>query len=251
MTVPSDTETPIWGMTTSTTVPVAISSRDLAQRGDDVRDLRQERLLEHRRERYRRVGRGDALRRRVEILEGLLGDRRRDLGAEPAGERVLVQDDHLRRLSHRGEHGLPVPRQDRAQVDDLDRHVVALAGGLLGRVDHRAPGDDRDVVALPVDARLADRDRVALVGHLALDPPVQVLVLEEEHRVRVLDRGDDQAFRVGRRRRADALEPGEVGERRLGVLRVERPAREAAARRAAAPSSAPGCRRASAASRRS
>ena len=64
------------------------------------------------------------LQRRVEILERLLRDRRRDLGAEAAGSRVLVQHEHLRRLSRRLEHRLLVPRQDRAQVDDLDRDAV-------------------------------------------------------------------------------------------------------------------------------
>ena len=75
--------------------------------------------------------------------------------------------------------------------------------------------------------------RVALLRHLALDAAVEVLVLEVEDGVRILDRADEQALRVLRRRRADALEAGDVRERRLGVLRVERPAREAAARREA------------------
>ena len=68
-------------------------------------------------------GAASRLTGRVEVLERLLGDRRRDLGAEAAGARVLVQDEHLRGLAHRLEHGLLVPRHDRAQVDDLDRRV--------------------------------------------------------------------------------------------------------------------------------
>ena len=110
VTVPSETETPICGITTSTTVPVAISTR----RARAARRRRRRPAAgtppRARREGYRRVRRGDPLRRRVEILEGLLGDRRRDLGAEAAGVRVLVQDDHLRRLPHRREHRLLVPR---------------------------------------------------------------------------------------------------------------------------------------------
>ena len=58
-----------------------------------------------------------------------------------------------------------------------------------------------------------------------------MLVLEVEDRVRILDRAREQALRVVRRRRAHDLEPGDVRERALRVLRVERPAREAAARR--------------------
>ena len=124
--VPSETETPICGMTTSTTVPVATQySATSRSAATTSATCGMNACSSTGAERYRRVGRGDALRRRVEILEGLLGDRRRDLGAEAAGVRVLVEDDHLRRLAHRREHGLLVPRQDRAQVDDLDRDVVA------------------------------------------------------------------------------------------------------------------------------
>src|SRR6187551_966901 len=151
--VPSDTETPICGMTTSIAVSVAIPSghllhrscspaakrrsrkdagsarsrrlrarlrtrrertlqrpgecemgrrgpplilRQVAQAGDDVLDLREERLLEGRGERDRTVGSGDPLHRCVEIRDALLGDRRGDLPAEAAGARVLVQDEHLR-----------------------------------------------------------------------------------------------------------------------------------------------------------
>src|SRR5205814_6943463 len=54
--VPSDTLTPIWGMTTSTSVPVAMVGasppllvrRQLPDRRDDVVDLGQVRLLERR-----------------------------------------------------------------------------------------------------------------------------------------------------------------------------------------------------------
>ena len=55
-------------------------------------------------------------------------------------------------------------------------------------------------------------------------------MLEEEHGVRVLDGADEQPFGVLRRRRADDLQARDVGERTLGVLGVERPTREAAAR---------------------
>src|SRR5436853_5828609 len=122
--VPSETDTPICGITTSTAVSVAMCFslvlRELAQTGDDVVDLRDECLLERRRERDGRIGSGEALHRRVEILERLLRDRRRDLAAEAAGARVLVQDEYFRRLPHRLEHGCLVPRHDGAQVEDLD-----------------------------------------------------------------------------------------------------------------------------------
>ena len=190
--------------------------------------------------------------RRVELLERLLRDRRRDLGAEAAGLRVLVEDERLRAARDALEHRLAVPRDQRPEVEDLDGDPLLgeLRRRVVRRVDHRAPRDHRHVVALAVDARLPERRRVPVVGHLALDPPVQVLVLEVEDRVRVLDRGREQALRVLRRRRADDLEARDVGEARLGVLRVERPAGEAAARRAGAGRSGSACPPGSAASRR-
>ena len=191
--VPSETETPIWGITTSTCGSgghqYAASSRSPATTSSTWG----RKAFSSGGENGTGVsGAAIRLHGRVEVLERLLGDRRGDLGAEAAGVRVLVEDDHLRRLLDRLEHRLAVPRDDRAQVDDLRRDAVLLGDlvrRLVGRVDHRAPRDDGDVVALAVDARLPERDRVALVRHLALDPAVQVLVLEVEDRVRVLDRG--------------------------------------------------------------
>src|SRR5579884_1435140 len=116
--VPSETDTPICGITTSTAVSVAISLllvlRELAQGAGDVLDLRDVCLLERRRERDGRVGGGEALDRRVEVLERLLRDGRGDLSSEAAATGVLVQDEDLRRLPHRLEHGRLVPRHDGA-----------------------------------------------------------------------------------------------------------------------------------------
>src|SRR6185436_11700473 len=144
--------------------------RQVSQACDYVLDLRDERLFELRRERNGCIRRGDPLYRRVEVLEGLLGDRRRDLAAETARMRVLVQDEDLRGLARGLQHRLLVPGNERPQVEDLDRDAVAveLLSRLLGCVNHRAPGDDAEVVALLVDARLAERSLVALVGYLGL-----------------------------------------------------------------------------------
>ena len=138
--------------------------------------------------------------RSVEVLERLLGDGRGDLRAEAAGARVLVQDEHLRAAPHALEHALLVPRDERSQVEHLDLEALLreLVRGLGRRVHHRAPGDDDRVVAGPVDVGVAERDRVPLLRHLALDAAVQVLVLEEEDGVRILDR----ATREGPSRRA-------------------------------------------------
>src|SRR5213080_2139274 len=154
--------------------------RELPEPRRDILDLGDERLLERRRERHRRVRRGDPLDRSIEVLEGLLGDRRGDLAAEAAGMRVLVQDDRLRGLPHRLEDRLLVPRDQRAQVEDLDGDVFLpeLLRRLVGCPDHRAPGDDGDVVALAMNASLPEGRLVALVRNLGLDAAVEVLVLE-------------------------------------------------------------------------
>ena len=67
--------------------------------------------------------------RGVQVLERLLGDRRRDLGAEAARAGVLVQDEHLGALLDAREHRLAIPGDQRAQIEDLDRDVVLLEPG--------------------------------------------------------------------------------------------------------------------------
>src|SRR6478735_3547935 len=70
-TVPSATDTPIWGIATSTMVSVL---EELTASLLHVVDLGQHGLLERRRERDRHVGRGDADDGAVQVLPRLLGD---------------------------------------------------------------------------------------------------------------------------------------------------------------------------------
>src|SRR3954469_15514219 len=87
-TVPSATETPIWGIVTSTS---DVSVREeLTARLLDVACLRKDGPLERRAERNRRVGRGDTHDRPVEVLERALADQGGDLGADAARARRLV-----------------------------------------------------------------------------------------------------------------------------------------------------------------
>ena len=76
--------------------PVASASicDQLLGRRDHLVDARQERSFERRRIRHRRVQRCDAHDRRVQVLERLLGDDRRELAADAAGQRRLVQQQH-------------------------------------------------------------------------------------------------------------------------------------------------------------
>src|SRR4051812_23271488 len=98
-TVPSATDTPICGIVTST----ALVSEELTARPLHGVDLGQRRALERRAERDRLVGRRDAHDRPVEVLERVLADDRRHLGADPARARGLVQHHDLARLANRRE----------------------------------------------------------------------------------------------------------------------------------------------------
>jgi hypothetical protein len=98
-----------------------------------------------------------------------------------------------------------------------------------------------------VDPGLTQRDRVVALGHLTErvlrprhDRPVVMTVeravvdplgLEEDDRVVVLDRRDQQPLRVVRVRDHHRLQAGDVGEQRLRALRVGLPAEDAAAAR--------------------
>ena len=76
---------------------------------------------------------------------------------------------------------------------------------------------------------LPNSRRLDLVGNLALDG-VQETVLEEQHRVVVVDRAVEQVARVDRQRGEHDLEAGhmhEPGFELLGMLRAGRPARAA------------------------
>src|SRR3954453_4727695 len=78
-TVPSATDTPIWGIVTSTSVTSV--GEELTACLLDVAGLGQDRTLERRREGDRRVGRCDPHDRPVEVLEATLADQGGNLGA--------------------------------------------------------------------------------------------------------------------------------------------------------------------------
>ena len=122
------------------------------------------------------------------------------------------------------QRGLASSTTTRRPVFSTDSRIVSMSSGLVVRgsitsactpdarelggrlhrgVHHPPDGDDRDVAALAHDVGLAERDRVALLRHVA-GGVVEHLVLGEDHRVVVADGRDQQALgvvRVRRRRR--------------------------------------------------
>ena len=118
------------------------------------------------------------------------------MSARQAATRIrLVHHDEAPGLLDALVDRLLVERRGRSGVDDLALDAVRgeLGGGLLGHADHAADGDDGDVAALTHDVRLAERDRVQLLGHVALDS-VHDLVLEVDHGIVVADRATSRPF---------------------------------------------------------
>jgi hypothetical protein len=120
---------------------------------------------------------------------------------------------------------------------DLDRTAVGidLTGGVLGAM-HGRPVRHHGYTFAARDVRtLAERQqpvgrwyRIAVVAL-----PVQVLVLEEQHRILVPERGSEQTDSVAGARREGDEPAGHVGEDRLAALRVpDRPTGEITADRA-------------------
>jgi hypothetical protein len=78
-------------------------------------------------------------------------------------------------------------------------------------------------------AAYAERDRGGLFGHRLGLAEIEQLVLEEDHRVVVADRGDQQALGVVGRGGRDHHEARHVGEPGLQALAVLRRKADAAA----------------------
>ena len=139
---------------------------------------------------------------------------------------------------------LDVERDERAQVDDLGVEALFLDRGECD-MDHRAVGEDGQRLAFADDRGLAQRHGVMAFGNFArrmLGPGlhravvvaveravVDALGLEEDHRVGVLDRGDQQALGIVRGRGDDDLQAGDMGEQAFRRLAVRLAAEDAAA----------------------
>ncbi len=112
----------------------------------------------------------------------------------------------------------------RPQVDDLDGDALVAHpfGGGDRFVDHPGDGDHGHVRSRSHDHGLADRKE--MVGRwLRSLHAVQQPVLDEDHRIGVLDRRTEQAVGVGGGRRHDDAESGDVRQQCFQTLRVLAP----------------------------
>src|SRR4249919_110255 len=191
-------------------------------RGDDAVHARQVLHLQTE-QRDVRVVTGDALDRREQVEHRLLGQARGDFGAEPGGLGRLVHDHAATGAADRFGDGGEVERTQRGDIDDLGTDAVGgqLLGGFQRFLHLRAPGHEGDVGAVAQHVADIQRQCFAVVGNEFLVLAVDALGLHEDHRIRIADRGEQQAIgarRRGRQHHAQARHIGEDGFVRLGMV---------------------------------
>ena len=129
-----------------------------------------------------------ALHGGVQLVEQLLADLGGKLAGEAAALDLLGDDDGVVGLGNGLDNGVPIQRHQRPQIQHLglDALLGQLGGRFHGEVHLAAPGDDGDVLALPLDSGLSQRNGVFLLGDLLL-LGVQQLVLQEDNGIVVPD----------------------------------------------------------------
>ena len=167
----------------------------------DVARARQDPLLEDRGIGDRAIERRDALHRRVEVVEQLVGDARGDLGAEAARQLILVRDDDAAGLLRVGSaiasqsYGMIVRRSITATLMPSFSACCAASSERCTSAPQVTTTTSLPVARARRPCRTGScsrrRDTRLVVG-LA----VEVLVLEEQHRVVAADRRAQQAGRV-------------------------------------------------------
>jgi hypothetical protein len=162
-----------------------------------------------------------AQHRRLQVVEGALGDPGGDLRAGAVEDRGLVHHDQPAGALHRRLHGVEVDRRHRAQVHDLQAAALVRggSGGLQADLDHRPVGGERQVGALLHHGRLVQVAGDRRGVDLAL-VPVAALGLEEDHRVVALDGLLEHPVGVVGVGRRDHFQAGDVREQRLRGLAV-------------------------------
>ena len=140
--------------------------------------------------------------------EAVVGDPRRDLGAVAPRDRILVQHDHAIRLLHRLVHRLLVPRAT-ATAGRSPRPTMPALGSWFAAANARCTVAPYVTIVTSVPSRttFALPNGIMKFGpgirRLVVRLAVEVLVLEEDHRIVAADRGAQQAVGVERGRRTD------------------------------------------------
>jgi hypothetical protein len=160
----------------------------------DVLGLRQDDVFEDGLVGNEGVHGSDALDRRVEIVEQLVGDAGCNLGAVSPTEHVFMRYDHAAGLADGFLDGIPVIGAERAQVENLCLNALLAMGFVSGleRSRHqRAVGNERDIGAFAHLGCLAEGDHVIGAGirGAAVGFAVETLVFEEEYGVVAADGG--------------------------------------------------------------
>src|SRR5277367_1689247 len=93
--------------------------------------------------------------------------------------------------------------------------------------------NNAEVAALPGDSRLAQGHDVIFGRNFFFDTPVEILVLAEDHRIVVANRGLDETLRVVGARGANHFQARRVDKPHLWILRVKWTAVDVAAARPA------------------
>src|SRR3569833_180089 len=90
-----------------------------------------------------------ALDRRLQVVEAVLGHVRGNFRTDATVARRLVHDDEPTGFCDGLQNGVVIDRRERGEIDHFAAHAVVLQ--LFGRAHHferhRAPGDERDVLA--------------------------------------------------------------------------------------------------------
>ena len=133
-------------------------------------------------------------------------------------------DQQAARARHAVEHAGLVPRPQGAQIDhfEVDARLRKRGGRAHRDVKGARPGHQRRIGTFAGNAGLADRHQVVVtLGHLVFQRP-EILVFHVHHRVVTAYGALEQAQVVGRCRRADHHQAGDMGIPGLERLRMLR-----------------------------
>src|SRR5690625_7428695 len=161
--------------------------------------------------------------RGIEIIERLFGDAGCKLAAKAATQRRLVQNDEATCFLDGRRDRLQVERSERSKINDFDLDTLGSKGGSLffGPYYAGAVRHDGEVAAFARDAAAAEFTADRCFVDIAAERAIEQLVLKEEHRVRIVDRGEQQLLRIGWSGRHNDFQSRHVGEPGFHRLRMK------------------------------